>query len=66
MSAGGICVSCEDCVLRHTEACADCLVTFVLERDTPAVVIDAAEARAVRLLNRAGLLPGLRHDRRVS
>jgi hypothetical protein len=57
-----ISISCDDCPLRRTDACADCLVTFVLGRDADdAVVVDVAEARAMRLLGRAGLVPELRH-----
>ena len=58
-----ITIDCDECTLQHTSACEDCLVSFLLERDpTDAVVIDAAEARAVRLLERAGLVPNLRFD----
>ena len=43
---------------QSTDACADCLVTFLLDREPDdAVVIDAEEARALRLLERAGLAP---------
>jgi hypothetical protein len=57
-----ISISCDDCELQHTDACADCLVTFVLGRAPgDAVVVDVAEARAIRLLGRAGLVAELRH-----
>jgi hypothetical protein len=57
-----ISISCDDCELQHTDACADCLVTFVLGREPKdAVVVDVAEARAIRMLGRAGLVPELRH-----
>jgi hypothetical protein len=59
-------VSCDECVMRGTETCDDCIVTFLCERDPDeAVVIDAFEERALRLLNRAGLLPPLQHRRRT-
>ena len=59
-------ISCSDCVMRHTDACDDCVVTFICDREPgDAVVIDATEARAVRLLSQAGLVPGLRHTRRT-
>ena len=52
--------------MQHTSACADCVVTFLCNREADeAVVFDVAEARAVRLLGAAGLVPTLRH-RRVS
>jgi hypothetical protein len=57
-----ISISCDDCELQHTDACEDCLVTFVLGREPhDAVVVDVAEARAIRMLGRAGLVPELRH-----
>jgi hypothetical protein len=57
-------ISCGDCSMRATDACADCVVTFICDREPDdAVVIDVAEARAVRLLADAGLLPRLRHAR---
>ena len=29
MTTATITISCDDCELQHTDACADCLVTFV-------------------------------------
>jgi len=60
-------ISCDDCVMRNTRACDDCVVTFICGR-TPgeAVVIDVSEARAVRLLADAGLVPPLRRQVRVA
>jgi hypothetical protein len=66
MSGPTITVDCDECTLQHSSACDDCLVTFLLDREPgDAVVIDAAEARAVRLLERAGLVPNLRFDARA-
>jgi hypothetical protein len=60
-------VDCAACVHQHTPVCADCVVTFVVGREPDdALVVDAAEARAVHLLGSAGLLPALRHARQVS
>lgn len=60
-------ISCEDCVARDTDACGDCVVTFVCGREpSDALIIDADEERAVRLLAGAGLVPALRHERRTS
>lgn len=57
-------ISCDDCVRQGTNTCDECVVTFICGREPDeAVVIDAAEARAVRLLGRAGLVPPLRHAR---
>jgi hypothetical protein len=59
-------ISCDDCVMQHTSACDDCIVTFICDRqEGDAVVIDVAEARAVRLLSSSGLVPRLRHQRRT-
>jgi hypothetical protein len=56
-----ITVSCDDCCLQGSDACDDCLVSFVLGRDPDdAVVIDAAEARTVRMMATVGLVPSLR------
>jgi hypothetical protein len=57
----GLTIDCDCCALRDSDACSDCLVTFLLEREPDdAVVIDADEERAVRMLERAGLVPTLR------
>ena len=64
--AEALTISCDDCTLQATSACDDCLVTFLCGREADdAVVIDVAEARAVRLLGEAGLVPGLKHRRRT-
>ena len=58
-----ISIDCNDCVMQGTDACDGCIVTFICDREsTDAVIIDAAEARAVRLLNRSGLVPPVRHQ----
>jgi len=58
----GFSISCQDCVMQHTSTCDDCVVTFICDRQPgDALVIDAAEARAVRLLAGAGMVPELRH-----
>ncbi len=57
-------ISCSDCSMRATDACQDCVVSFICGREPDdALVIDAQEARAVRLLADAGLVPRLRHQR---
>lgn len=55
-------IDCDRCVMQHTAACDDCVVTFVCSREPDeALVIDADEARAMRLLSQGGLVPRLRH-----
>ncbi|MGH9226445.1 MAG: hypothetical protein ACRD2W_22245 [Acidimicrobiales bacterium] len=59
-------ISCDDCTMQHTSACDDCVVTFICNREPDeVVVIDVVEARAVRLLGEAGLVPRLRQVRRT-
>lgn len=61
-----IVIDCDDCALQHSDACADCLVTFICSREPgEAVVVDVAEERALRLLTESGLMPPVRHRRRA-
>ncbi len=56
-------IDCDDCRLDGTDSCDDCVVSFLLGRDPQdAVVIDAEEARAFKMLERAGFVPGIRFD----
>lgn len=60
-------IDCDECVMQHTSACEDCMVSFIVRREPgEAVVFDVAEARALRSLSKAGLVPGLRHRTRVA
>jgi hypothetical protein len=55
-------IDCDACVMAGTSACTDCVVTFVVSREPgDALVVDADEERALRLLGREGLVPALRH-----
>ncbi len=67
MSGPDLTISCDDCTMQRTSACEDCVVTFLCDsghdEHHDGVIIDADEARAVRLLSRAGLAPALRHSR---
>jgi hypothetical protein len=59
-------IDCESCSFQGTTACDDCVVTFLLGREPDdAVVIDADEARAMRMLERAGLVPSIRFSSRA-
>ena len=63
---GVIRIDCDDCAMQGTDCCDDCVVTFVCSREPgEALVVDVAEARAIRTLTGAGLLPALRHVRRI-
>lgn len=55
-------IDCGECVMEGSDACGDCVVTFLCGREPgEAVIIDVDEARALRILGRAGLVPHLRH-----
>jgi hypothetical protein len=57
-------IDCDECQMRRTEACGDCVVTFILGREPgDALVIDVEEERVIRRFTRVGLLPDLRHRR---
>ena len=58
-------IDCAECVLEGTSACADCVVTWIVDREPGAAVeVDVGELAALRALARGGLTPGLRHRHR--
>lgn len=50
-------IDCQECAHQGTGQCRDCVVSFILDREDGAVVVDAEEARALRSLGEAGLVP---------
>jgi hypothetical protein len=62
-----ISISCDECSLEGTSACEDCVVSYLLggEETEDAMIVDVMEARAIRMLHGAGLLPELRFQQRV-
>ncbi|MGH8905103.1 MAG: hypothetical protein ACRD0K_00945 [Egibacteraceae bacterium] len=50
-------IDCAECVMQATDACADCIVTFLLDRPRGAIVFDVEQERALRTLQDAGLAP---------
>lgn len=57
-------IDCDECAVQHTNACADCLVSYIVGREIGQPVEFAkGEARAVQLLAEAGLVPGSRFQR---
>lgn len=55
-------ISCDTCIMRHSEACGDCMMSFLCELpEEGAVVLNLDELREIRLLAQAGLVPTLRH-----
>ena len=58
-------IACDDCTWQGTHRCDDCVVSFIVDREEEgAVVVDADEARAIRRLGDAGLVPLLRLRRK--
>jgi hypothetical protein len=55
-------IDCNDCVMKATDACGDCIVTFLLDRPAGAVIFDVAEERALRVLSDSGLTPASRFE----
>jgi hypothetical protein len=55
-------ISCDTCVKADTDACGDCIMSFLCDAPSEgAVVLDLQELREIRLLAQAGLVPTLRH-----
>ncbi|MEZ5230028.1 MAG: hypothetical protein R2710_26205 [Acidimicrobiales bacterium] len=55
-------IDCACCRLQATEACSDCVVTFITNREpNEAVVIDVASFAAMKRLQSAGMVPELKH-----
>lgn len=55
-------IDCAACALEGTAACADCVVTWLVNREPgEAVLMATAEVRALRALEHGGLVPRLRH-----
>ena len=55
-------IDCAVCPVQGTDACDDCVVTYVCNRDPgDALVVDLSDLRALRLLSEGGLVPRLRH-----
>ena len=58
-------ISCDECSMQCTSACDDCVVSFVLRADDDVadepLVLDLDQARVVKLLGQAGLVPDLKY-----
>jgi hypothetical protein len=56
-------ISCSDCCMADTNACADCVVTLLTDGParTRAVQLNVDEATTVDLFRRVGLVPAVRH-----
>jgi len=68
MESLGLTISCDECSMRCTAACADCVVTYLLserpDHEQPLhelLDLDRDQVRVVRLFGDAGMVPGLRY-----
>jgi hypothetical protein len=60
-------IDCDGCIMQGTDACGDCVVSFICGReDDNKVVIAPSEERVLGLLERGGLVPPIRHYRRAA
>ena len=60
-------IDCDQCCMQGTDACGDCVVTYVCSREPgDALIVDLGEYRALEMLAESGLVPTLRHQRRRS
>ena len=57
-------IDCDQCVARATNACGDCVVTFLLQADgQQRLELDSAQEIALSRLAQHGLVPQLREHR---
>ncbi len=60
-------IDCDQCRMQYTDACDDCLVTFLCGTESDhEVLIDGPEARALQVMADAGMVPQLRHRARMA
>jgi hypothetical protein len=50
-------IDCDTCAAHRTDACGDCIVTYLLDRPEGAVIFDVEQERAIRALQDGGLAP---------
>jgi len=59
--ATSLSISCDDCSMQRSAACDDCVVTFLVGPGSEeSLILDLDQARVVRLLGKAGLVPDLK------
>lgn len=62
--ADALVIDCDTCVMHESDACGDCVMSFLLDHEptsTTAIILDLNEIRALKALGDAGLVPTLRH-----
>lgn len=53
-------VDCDECVMQHTDACSDCVVTAILEIQPGPLDLGEPEVTALESMAELGLVPNLR------
>ncbi|MDP2622619.1 MAG: hypothetical protein Q8Q29_02340 [Actinomycetota bacterium] len=59
-------IDCNECVMEHTPACHDCVVSHLLGDLLGPIEVDPEQAAALEVLADAGLVPTLRMVRRAA
>lgn len=59
-------IDCNECAMHDTEACRDCVVSFVLRDIGGPLEMDEDQAEALEILADVGLVPELRLLRRTA
>lgn len=59
-------IDCNECVMQHTPACHDCVVSHLLGELLSPIEVDPEQAAALEVLAEAGLVPTLRMVRRAA
>lgn len=53
-------VDCDQCVMQHTHACSDCVVTAILQIQPGPLDLEEPEVTALESMAEIGLVPNLR------
>lgn len=53
-------VDCDQCVMQHTDACSDCVVTAILQIQPGPLDLEEPEVTALESMAELGLVPNLR------
>jgi hypothetical protein len=59
-------IDCNECVMQHTAACHDCVVSHLLADVLGPIEVDREQAAALEVLADAGLVPELRLIKRAA
>ena len=53
-------VDCDECVMQHTDACSDCVVSAILQIQPGPLDLEEPEVTALESMAELGLVPNLR------